>query len=63
MIKTMWGNVVVSVEGSKVRMSLNGMEVTLDPVDALHVSDSLRTMANRAITPNNGRAKTMGQES
>ena len=56
-------NVVVSVEGQKVKLTLDGLSVILEPVEALQVSDSLRTMANRAITPDDGRAKKMGKES
>ena len=63
MLRTNWVNVVVSVEGQKVKLTLDGLSVILEPVEALQVSDSLRTMANRAITPDDGRAKKVGKES
>lgn len=58
-----WSGVVVSTDGSRVVMTIHGIRLELDPLEAMHISDTLRTMANRAITPQDGRAKEMGQES
>lgn len=45
-------------------MTVQGLRLELSAVDALQVSDSLRTMANRAITPGNARgSKAVGNQS
>tara|TARA_Y100000593_G_C4177282_1_gene270158 strand:+ start:499 stop:687 length:189 start_codon:yes stop_codon:yes gene_type:complete len=57
-----WSGVVVSTDGTRVILTVHGIRLELDPLEAMHISDTLRTMANRAITPRDGRAKKMGKE-
>jgi len=67
-----WSGVVVSTDGNRVVMTIHGeprlmaahsIRLELDPLEAMHISDTLRTMASRAITQQDGRAKEMGKES
>ena len=56
-------SVCISTDEGKVVLTVHGLRLELDPVDALQVSDSLRVMANRAITPINARgSKAVGNK-
>lgn len=63
-MKATFQSVCVSTDGGSVVLTVQGLRLELSAVDALQVSDSLRTMANRAITPGNARgSKAVGNQS
>ncbi len=58
---TTWQAVTVTCSGGKVSLSIHGITVEMAPLDALHLSDTLRTMANRSITESYGRREEVGE--
>ena len=51
----------MSTDGGTVVLTVHGLRLELSAVDAMHLSDSLRVMANRAIVSTHG-AEAMGNK-
>ena len=60
-MRAAYQSVCVSTDGGTVVLTVHGLRLDLSAVDAMHLSDSLRVMANRAIVSTHG-AEAMGDK-